>query len=74
MADFHYEWWHVKIKEATGETWVEFKAKSKDHAIKQIKQYAKKHTEFVQKRRPDFETVVYWNTLTLDRIGYQRLS
>ena len=69
---FEYEWWHVEAQEATGKYTWEVKAKSKDGAIKQFKKMAQKHNEFVQKVRPDFETVIFWNTLTLDHKGYQR--
>ena len=64
MTQFHYEWWIVKITYMTGTFWFECKAKSKEGAIKQIRQEAKKNTV----------VDVDWNSLTLDRIGYQRLS
>ena len=70
---FEYEWWHVDLREATGRTTLEVKAKSKDGAIKQIKKFAEKHNKEVQAVRPNFNTVIYWDTLTLDRKGYQRL-
>lgn len=73
MGNFQYEWWNVNLREATGLIILEVKAKNKDGAIKQIKRYAKKHDEEVQAVRPDFHTEIYWDTLKLDRTGYQRL-
>lgn len=67
-----YQWWTVKVKEATGETSWEVKAKSRENAIKQINKQANEHNESIQRVRPEFETEVFWETLTLDREGYQR--
>lgn len=68
-----YEWWTVCVKEATGKIkWV-VKARNKENAIKQIKKWAKEHTDEVRRIRPDFETEVFWDTLEMDRKGYQRL-
>lgn len=72
MSNFQYEWWTVQAKEATGLTTWEVKSKSKELAVKQIKKWAKEHDEFIQKVRPEFNTEVFWDTLTLDRKGYQR--
>ena len=72
MGQFQYEWWTVSVREATGVVVWEMKSRNKDAAIKQIKRMAKKHDEFIQQRRPDFRTEVFWDTLTLDRTGYQR--
>lgn len=72
MGQFQYEWWNIDLKEATGLITLEVKAKSKDGAIKQIKRIAEKHDKEVQAVRPDFRTEIYWDTLTLDRKGYQR--
>lgn len=73
MANFHYEWWTVSIKSTTGvETW-EFKGKNKENVIRQIK----KEVEAVNGGKRGFVpqiVEVYWNTLKLDRIGFQRLS
>lgn len=59
MADFHYEWWHVKAKCPTGIYTLEVKAKNKDLAIRHFKR--------------DFDDVIefYWDTLVLDRTGHQ---
>ena len=72
MGKFQYEWWTVDIKEACGRIRLEVKAKNKENAIKQIKEYADYHTKYVQSARPDFETEVFWDTLALDHKGYQR--
>lgn len=72
MAKFEYEWWTVEVKEATGPIIWEIKAKNKDNAIKQINQMKKEEDDFVQRVRPDFETIIFWETLTLDHTGYKR--
>lgn len=79
MADFHYEWWTVEITTTCGiYTW-EFKGKSKEHVIKQIEKevsYSKSEMNLAKDiwhRQPEI-LEVHWNTLVLDRIGYQRLS
>lgn len=72
MAKFQYEWWDVEAQEATGKVTWEVKAKSRDGAIKQIEKMAQEHDEEVQRVRPTFKTVVFWDTLTLDHTGYQR--
>lgn len=73
MKNFEYEWWTVEVKAATGKSTWEVKAKNKANAIKQFEKWAKEHTKEVQAVRKDFETEILWNTLTLDRKGYQRL-
>lgn len=73
MGSFQYEWWTVVMIQATGRYTVEVKAKSRAGAIKQIEKMAKEHDDFVRVVRPDFSTEVLWDTLTLDRKGYQRL-
>lgn len=62
MSAFHYEWWHVKAKCLTGTYTLEVKAKNRENAIKQFSN--------------NFDDVIefYWDTLILDRIGYQRLN
>ena len=70
---FQFEWWHIKVREATGLITYEVKAKNKDNAIKQIKKMAQEHEEFIRKVRPDFKIEIFWDTLTLDRKGFQRL-
>lgn len=72
MGRFQFEWWTVDAQEATGRITWEIKARNKDGAIKQIEKMAKAHDDFVRKSRSDFHTIVFWDTLTLDRKGYQR--
>lgn len=62
MTSFKYEWWNVKITYTHGTCWFECKAKSKEGAVRQIKQETKDPTVIS----------VDWNSLTLDRIGHQR--
>lgn len=65
MASFNYEWWTVLVKCLTGTYSYEFKAKNKQNVIRQIKRMEKEDFSIVE---------VYWDTLKLDRVGYQRLS
>lgn len=65
MASFNYEWWTISIKCWTGTYTYEFKAKNKENVIRQIKREAKDDPSIVE---------IYWDTLKLDRVGYQRLS
>lgn len=60
MGNFEFEWWNIKAKTLTGTYILEVKAKNKENAIKHFKN--------------DFPDVVqyYWETLVLDRKGYQR--
>jgi hypothetical protein len=69
---FQYEWYTVRVREATGVITWEVKAKNRENAIKAILKQAREHDEFVRPHRPDFETVIYWNTFKLDRTGHQR--
>lgn len=73
MKSFEYGWYDVEIRLATGKEILEVKAKNEENAIKQIKKFAKEHTEEVRRVRPDFETEIYWDTFKLDHKGYQRL-
>ena len=72
MGTFQFEWWTVEVKEATGLLTWEIKAKSKEGAIKRIQKLAADHTKEVRTVRPDFQTEVFWETMKLDRKGYQR--
>lgn len=65
MPKFNYEWWTVTIKCRTGVLTWEFKGKNKESVIRQIKKIAKSDDSILE---------IYWDTLLLDRIGYQRLS
>lgn len=78
-ASFNYEWWTVSIKDQSGTNEWEFKGKSKEHVVRQIeKEIADTNSE--KNRAKDYWhrkpaiIEVYWDTLKLDRIGYQRLS
>lgn len=72
MGKFQYEWWTVEAREATGKCTWEVKARSKDGAVRQIEKMAEAHDLEVQGVRPDFCTKIFWETLSLDRTGYQR--
>lgn len=79
MSSFNYEWWTVRATLATGPITLEFKAKNKDHAVKQIlKEYrdsnSAKNLEADFWHRKDRIVDIHWDTLTLDRVGYQRMS
>lgn len=74
---FNYEWWTVEVKEPAGKIRMEFKGKSKESVVRQIKKYVK----YTNSDENLFKDVwhrqarileVYWDTLTLDRVGYQR--
>ena len=76
MASFNYEWWNVKIRFTNGTFTYEVKAKSKEHAIRQIeKDFKFTNSEknlskpFWERQAPMVE--VFWDTLELDRVGYQ---
>lgn len=79
MSNFRYEWWTVRVHEPTGWCTWELKGKSRDHVIRQITKCVKEGNSDKNKLRPFYErqpTIleVDWESLTLDRIGYQRLS
>lgn len=79
MEGFRYEWWTVVIKQSVGTSTFEVKAKNRDNAIKQIQSYqiesysAKNMSKPVWERTPTVQEI-YWDTLKLDRVGYQRIS
>ncbi|WP_458397844.1 hypothetical protein [Anaerotignum sp.] len=76
---WQYEWWTVKIQDEAGTLTWEFKGKSKESVIKQIqKEVQDTNSEAnamldVWHRKPRI-IKVFWETLTLDRIGYQRIG
>ena len=79
MASFNYEWYTIKMEDScNGIMTYEFKGKSKDHVIKTIKTYVKKINALAKDTKlPWWDrgaeiTAIYWETLTLDRIGHQR--
>lgn len=80
MKTFEYQWWTVQIQSETGVCTWEFKGKDKDHVIKQItKEVTKTNSpenlkkSFFQGRKERI-IKVFWETLKLDRTGFQRLS
>lgn len=77
MKGFEYEWYTIDLQLAVGKITYEVKAKSKENAIRQINNLvAKSNSEsnlaknWIDQIQPI--TKVYWETLTLDRKGYQR--
>lgn len=73
MATFNYEWWTIEIRYTNGTYTCEFKGKNKENIIRQIKKEVK-DTNSGKKGFCAQVIEVYWETLKLDRIGYQRLS
>ena len=78
-GSFQYEWWTVDILLGVGQVTAEFKARSKEHVIKQIKREVEKTNSPENLAKPWYDRTwrqpikeVYWETLTLDRVGYQR--
>lgn len=72
MTTFNYEWWHIRIKDQTGTMTWEVKAKNKESAIRQIKAQVQR----INSGKEMFAAKileVYWDTMVLDRTGYQRL-
>jgi len=79
MASFNYEWWTVRIRDTAGWLTWEFKGKSRDHVVRQIKKEIADTNSEDNANRPVWKRraaiiEVDWESLTLDRIGYQRLS
>lgn len=78
MSKFNYEWWTVRILDTSGwNTW-EFKGKSKENVVRQINKEVAYTNSKENANRPFWERKariikVDWDSLTLDRIGYQRL-
>ncbi len=80
MANFHYEWYTIEIKEPAGWVVIEIKAKDKAGAVKQLERMREKSNSPENKARTPLDPKwiapvleVKWETLKLDRIGYQRL-
>lgn len=63
MANFQYEWWTVDIRYRAGTFSTEFKGKNRDSVIRQIKK---------EEASDDLVVEVLWDTLHMDRKGYQR--
>ena len=77
MGSFQYQWWTVDILFDCGKLKAEYKGKSRDHVIKQIKKEiaftnSEKNLSADCWHRQNRIIEVYWDTLTLDRVGYQR--
>lgn len=77
MTSFEYEWYMIDVQLLTGRCTYEIKAKSKENAIRQINNLVVKSNSesnlaknWIDQIQPI--TKVYWETLTLDRKGYQR--
>lgn len=64
MGSFQYEWWDIDIRYVHGMCTTEFKGKNKENIIRQIKKEMENDDTIVE---------VFWETLHLDRKGYQRL-
>ena len=80
MTNYHYEWWTVDVVETSGRCTWEIKGKTKENVIRQITTQVRR-----QNRKADDETLhvlfrpgkvleVLWDTLELDRVGYQRIG
>ena len=77
MASFEYQWWTINIHYTSGWCVTEFKGKTKENIIRQIKkEIADSNSEknaslpWWERRIPIIE--VDWDSLTFDRAGYQR--
>lgn len=79
MGNFQYEWWTVEIGyEEMNPIVVEIKGKSRQHVINQINKMveysrSEKNAKTDMWHRQPVVREVFWNTLALDRKGYQRL-
>lgn len=79
MSKFNYEWWTVDITDTAGRITWKFKGKNKDNVIRQINKavsesHSKENAERDCWHRMPRIIEVHWDTLKLDRVGYQRLS
>ncbi len=77
MAEYNYEWWTVQITDTAGTVTWEFKGKNKNNVIRQIKKLVKETNSKENAQKPALFrkapiTAVHWETLKLDRVGYQR--
>lgn len=78
MGSFEYEWWTVSIRFPAGVCVCEYKGKSKESVIRQINREIKQSNSKENLELPIWKQKqqilqVYWETLKLDRKGYQRL-
>ena len=80
MASFNYGWWTIDIVYEGGCKYsTEFKGKTKDSVIRQIRKFAEYCNSEENLSKPVWlrkqrVLSVEWDTLKLDRTGYQRLS
>lgn len=79
MKTFNYEWWTVTIRFDCGTMDCEYKGKNKENIIRRIKKdfeytNSKENLNAPWYKRKSQILEIYWETLRLDRIGYQRLS
>lgn len=80
MTNYHYGWWTVDVVETTGRITWEIKGKTKESVIRQIKAQVRKQNKKAEDEtlhvlfRPGKVLEVLWDTLELDRVGYQRIS
>ena len=77
MKSFHYEWYTVDIRTESGILTYEFKGRSRDSVIRQINKRAEytnsdKNLSQSWLYREARMLEIFWDTLTLDRTGYQR--
>lgn len=77
MGSFQYEWWLVDVIINGTRMALEVKARNKENAIKQIEKMAnpEKAKDFFEEitAKQLTEGKIFWETLRLDRKGYQRL-
>ena len=78
-GNFQYQWWTVDVLLDVGRITAEFKARDKEHVIRQILREVEKTNSPENIAKPWYDKTwkqpiknVYWETLKLDRIGYQR--
>lgn len=80
MNKTHYTWYTIDVIEQTGLVRWEVKALNEDHAIRQIKDRVREQNLRAENTylpvliRGGRVLEVLWDTLQVDRIGYQRLS
>lgn len=77
-GSFQYEWWTVQMTvEGHGVMTAEYKGKSRDHVVRQIERdvaftNSEKNLTADVWHRQNRILDVFWGTLELDRVGYQR--
>lgn len=78
MGKFQYIYFLVDVAEPCGRITYEIKAKSEENAIKQINKMVSESNSAENLKLSWFERKapilnVYWDTLRVDRVGYERL-